>query len=343
MAFVLGKASYGQRAQKNYFKIKDGDNAFRILPPMFGYASEGIWSKYWAVEYGYKNSLGKMTPFADVRVVNRKTKMVEVESPAYLLRQELRADLDKAVEDLKAGKGSKEAVQEAKDMTERFNMDAKYYVNAIDLQGNIGLLKMGKNCMDFLKGELKRLEGLGIDPLSVENGRFFNFKRSGLGRDTKYQVVEYKQKKVVMVEGQQMEVDVPFQHVLTEDIINRLEKEAFDLSKLFKIITVEQCQDLVDNGPIAADRVFPATTAPVAAQAAPVEPEEEEIEEEVRVTVKPAQDLGFAKPEVKESRAPAAPTAQAVAVPLVSVTKAPPAKDMAKENEDYLRSLGIIP
>jgi hypothetical protein len=338
MAFVLGKANYGQRAQKNYFKIKEGDNPYRILPPMFGYAQDGIWNKYYAVEYGYKNSLGKMCPFLDVRVTNRKTKMVEVESPAYLFRMELKADLDAAIDALKAGKGSKEAVQEAKDLTERFNMDAKYYVNAIDLQGNIGLLKIGSKAMQSLREEMKRLEGSGIDPLSVENGRFFNFKRSGKGRETMYSVVEYKQKKVVIVDGSAMEVDVPFVHVLTDDIINRLEREAFDLSKIYKSVTVEQVQDLVDNGPIAADRIFASAQAPVVA--APVE-DDEELPEEKYAPKAPAQDLGFVKPIVQESKAPVAPPAPA---PIIQPkAQAKPANNMAQENEDYLRSLGIIP
>lgn len=337
MAFVLGKANYGQRTQKNYFKIKEGDNPYRILPPMFGYAQEGIWNKYYAIEYGYKNTAGKMCPFVDVRVTNRKTKMVEVESPAYLFRMELKENLDKAIENLKAGKGSKEEVQEAKDLTERFNMDAKYYVNAIDLQGNIGLLKFGSKAMQSLREEMKRLEVSGIDPLSVENGRFFNFKRSGKGRETAYSVVEYKQRKVIQIEGVSTEVDVPFVHVLTDDIINRLEREAFDLSKLFKYVTVDQVQDIVDNGPIACDRVFSA--APQAS--ASVSDDEELPEEKYEPKAAPAQDLGFSKPVVQESKAPIAPTVQAPPqAPIAQSTVK--AKDMAKENEDFLRSIGAI-
>lgn len=333
MAFVLGKANYGQRTQRNYFKIKEGDNPYRILPPMFGYASDGIWNKYYAIEYGYKNSQGKMCPFLDVRVTNRKTKMVEVESPAYLFRMELKANLDKAIENLKAGRGSKEAVEEAKELTERYNMDAKYYVNAIDLQGNIGLLKIGSKAMQSLRDEMRRLESVGVDPLSVENGRFFNFKRSGKGRETAYSVVEYKQKKVIQIEGVSTEVDVPFIHVLTEDIVNRLEKEAFDLSKLYKSITVEQVQDLVDNGAIAADRIF-SDKKP---EPTPVEDDEELPEERYVAKTPPAQDLGFTKPSVQESKAPA-PQASAPVLPKSDVK----AKDMSKENEDFLRSIGAL-
>ena len=98
MAVALGKSNYGGGGKKTYFKLKDGDNVYRILPPMFDLAEKGVWTKYYAVEYGYYNTQGKMRPFLACRVVNKKTKMVEVESPSYLYRQQLKAAYDASIE-----------------------------------------------------------------------------------------------------------------------------------------------------------------------------------------------------------------------------------------------------
>ena len=48
----IGKPKYGNG--KKIFKIKDGDNVYRILPPLGKLADAGKWSVYQKVEWGYK-------------------------------------------------------------------------------------------------------------------------------------------------------------------------------------------------------------------------------------------------------------------------------------------------
>lgn len=297
MAVKLGKPSYGggNTQKKNYFKIQDGDNVFRILPPMHSLADQGVWSKYYSVEYGYKGTDGKMKPFLCCRVKNYKTKMIDVECPACLNRAKKEDRLKGEVEALKAGMGSADTVKELKAEVDAFNCDSKHYVNAMDLSGNIGLLKIGYKCMQSLRELIKRMEAEGIDPIGVENGRFFTFSRSGKGRDTVYTVAEYKQKKRVSVEGVETMVDVPMPHSLTEAIIVRLEHEAFDLSTLFKSISVDECQDIVARGAVAIDKIFSKQ------EVQPEEEEQDSVAQTKGISFKqpPAQDIGFIKPEAQ--------------------------------------------
>jgi hypothetical protein len=327
MAFKLGKAKLTTFAKKNYFKLKDGDNVYRILPPMFDCADNGVWNRYYAVEYGYKNSKGKICPFQDVRVVDRKTKMVEVESPAFLLRQKMQENVKKAQEMMDAGKISKDAFEKVKEQAGQFNLDAKFYVNAIDLQGNIGLLKIPTKAMEQIKNIVKTKDEAGYDCLGVETGMFFKINRSGMGRSTTYVVTEYKQKKMVTIEGAQTEVEVAYNHALDEVLISRLEKECFNLDTLFKKLTVDQVQEIVDGGPLAVDKYFGSQEE----EKTPVDDEE----------LPPAQDIGFTKPVAQkvEETIPEPVKAEPAKVEPPKAEKPIPAPK--QDDEDFLKSLGL--
>ena len=182
----LGKAKFGF-TQKKYFKLKDGDSKFRILPPMGDLADDGKWSMFYKVHYGYKNTKGKLRVFQSSLVVNRKTKMVEVPDAADQRVKDLKAKLEAA----KAA-GQKAVVEKIGPLVSgqkpMYNVDSNHYMNVIDDQGNIGVLKLRHRAMEALKVQLSKLREKGVDPLSVENGRYFVFTRSGNGLDTSFAV-----------------------------------------------------------------------------------------------------------------------------------------------------------
>jgi hypothetical protein len=240
----IGKANYEGSSKKNRFKIKDGNNVYRILPPMGSLAKKGKWSQYFSVVWGYKNADGKNRPFADCRVVNFNTKMVEVESDAFLKSQKIKAAFEDLKARLKAGeKVDPEVLKKTEELKDRYNIENKHYVNVVNLQGEIGLLKLGARAKKLLEGEIKKLTAKGVDPLSLENGRFFNIFREGKSFDTVYQVTEYKE--TVMMNGQ--EVDVPKVHKMDDAFISRLKAEAFDLGTLYKMATADQVKAIVDG------------------------------------------------------------------------------------------------
>lgn len=251
----LGKPKYEQN-NKNYFAFRKDQNTFilRVLPPMGELADAGKWSVYHRVEFGYKTSDGRLKPFLSPRVVNYQG-MVEVESEAYKKREEIKAQAEQAKQS-----GDTATEQRCKTLLQQYNQDAKHYMNVVDLQGNVGLFKIGHRGYQALKAEIDRLRSEGVDPIGVENGRYFVFNRSGKGRDTIYTVTEYKQKQQMTgPDGQQIVVDAPFPHSLNDAILNKLETDAFELNKVYPSVTAEEEYRIVHEGPTAVDAILGGT------------------------------------------------------------------------------------
>jgi hypothetical protein len=257
----IGKANYSgsnQNSRRKIAKLNDGDNVYRILPPLGSMADKGRWSTYLRVEWGYRDSKNNNRPFQDVRVVNRKTKMVEVESAAFQVREYIAAKLKETTDNYRAGKATQKQVEEAKEKSMQFNLDSKHYVNAVNSQGEIVLLKIGHKAKLTLDAAIKELEAQGVDPLSVDNGRFFNLRRSGRGLDTTVNIAVVKEN--VKVDGMGV-LQRDIIHVLDESFQARLATEATDLGtldKMYPVISAEDVQEIVKGGPEAVDRILGA-------------------------------------------------------------------------------------
>jgi len=258
---VFGKAKFGGN-KRNWFKLKDGDSVFRILPPMGDNAEDGRWSQFFGIHYGYKNSKGEMRTFQSPLVRNNKTKMIEVPDAALERINQLTAKLA----DAKAAKNDELVGQLLKlvgGQKSRYNLDNNHYLNVIDLQGNIGILKIRHKAKLALDTAIKKLRDNGIEPLDPENGRYFVFSRSGIARDTLYQVTVYKKK--LNVDGVGM-VEQDVVHTITDDIAKRClvinkdgsytYKEAANLSTLFKKPTAQEVARIVQEGEKAVDEIL---------------------------------------------------------------------------------------
>lgn len=247
----LGKPKYEQ-SNKNYFAFKKDQNTFilRVLPPMGELADAGKWSAYHRVEFGYKTSDGKLKPFLSPRVVNFNG-MVEVESEAHKRRELLKSQAEQA----KAA-GNTVLEQQCKEKLRQYNQDAKHYMNVVDLQGNVGLFKIGHRGFQALKAEIDRLRSEGVDPVGIENGRYFVFNRSGRGKDTLYTVQEYKQKQEIDGPNGKVIVDAPFPHSINDAILAKLETDAFELNKVYPSVTPEEEYRIVHEGPTAVDAIL---------------------------------------------------------------------------------------
>lgn len=230
--------------QKKYFKLKDGASTFRILPPMdeMGNTGKGKdWSKFYKVHYGYKNSEGKLRVFQSTLVVNKKTKMIEVPDAADQRIKDLKAKLEEAKDS-----GNKAVVEKLGKLVSgqkpMYNLDGNHYVNAIDSQGNIGVLKLRHRAMKALEDEIKKLEKKGIDPLSLKNGREFVFTRSGSGLDTTFKVDVGQEELEIEGVGK---VNRDKVSNVTDDQLARTENECADLSKLFKLVSSDDIERIV--------------------------------------------------------------------------------------------------
>lgn len=237
----IGKAKYGS-TQKKFWKLKDGEQVYGILPPLGDLAADGRWSVYYKVHYGYTNSAGKSRPFQSCEVKSRKAPyMVEVPDAASERLTMLKGQLEKAkaAGDEKAKEALFKLVGGQKS---RYNLDNNHYVNAIDLQGNIGILKLRHKAKLALDEEIKTLRKNDVDPLGLENRRFFVFTRSGKANETMFKVSVYKKKLNVAGVG---DVEQEVVSNLTDDVLDRLASEAAQLNKIFKTPTAEQVAQIV--------------------------------------------------------------------------------------------------
>ena len=350
MAVKIGKAKYGQ-GKKN-FKIAEGDNIYGILPPLFDLADKGRWSMYYDLEWGYKDSKGKNRPFQSPRVVNRKTKMVEVESAAHLRREALKASKEALVEQFKAGKATQDQVKEAVELCERYNREAKHYVNVITPNLEIGLLKLGYKAKLALDEQIKQLRSKGTEAIGL-TGVFFNFHKSyptSNRRDAITTVLPYQENiEATMGNGQKAIVQQKKTYTLDDSIINRLEDEAYRLDTLYPVVSAEQVEDMVVNGMNGVDRVMGVSEGHAVVE----ETEEDDQpfgEENLVPGIKiPAKTMA--------APAPVAPKAATVQAPVVQVQIMQPAvaqlapkaavvqsvtSVMSQSDEDFLKSVGAL-
>jgi hypothetical protein len=238
----IGKAQYETKKRKNYFSIKEGSNLFRILPPLGNLADKSKWAVYYSVHYGYFNSEKKMKPFASPEWRNPKTKVIEIRDAAKDRIKEMK----KALEDAKKS-GDIAVVKALKEMLKIYNLSSHWYMNAINTNNEIGLLKIRHKAKLALDAEIRKLVAMGIDPTSVDQGRFFEFSRIGSGPDTVYSVRVATEKVNVpgygIVENERI-------HVLDESIIARLDSEAFELDRIFPRPTEEEVRAIVEGDKI---------------------------------------------------------------------------------------------
>lgn len=264
MKFGTGKIGFGSK--KKYFRLVNGENVYRIIPPFGPMADSNTWAVYNKVHFGYyglpnpKTGKAYMRAFVSPEVKNFKNNMIEVVDPANERIRQLKEALSQAKE-----RGDTEASKQIVGLLKRYNLDSKWHVNAVNLQGEIGLLKIPHKAYKALEAEIVTLRQQGIDPLSPENGRFFVFKRTGEGFETQYSVNVYKQK--IEVQGLGLvEKDIP--HVLTQDLISKLgtineatgevtfDRDGHNLLSLYATPTAEQVARMVKEGPTAVEEIL---------------------------------------------------------------------------------------
>jgi len=322
----IGKVNdEGKGSSKKRFKIVDGDNIYRILPPLGSLADQGRWSQYWSVVWGYKNSQGQKVPFSDCRKTNYRTKMVEIESAAYLKAEKLKAALLSMKESEKRGEAvDPKALKRMEDLVQEFNIDNKHYVNAVNLQGEIGLLKIGAKAKQLIEEERKKQIAKGVDPFSIDNGRYFNIFRSGRGFNTVYQVTIYKEQRQ-MENGEIAEFAKV--HKMDDAFISRLDSEAYDLGTLYMRPTVEQVEAIVNGAD--PDEVLGINRGQTDNSRVETEEMEEEyvapvVKEEAKVEIKPVVKAEAPKPAKVEEKPAASGTSMA-----------------SLSDEEFLKQMGV--
>jgi hypothetical protein len=251
-----GKPNYdgSQFKKKNHFKVKDVPVVARIIGPIPELSGDGVWNKYHAVVFGYKNSEGKHRVFESPLVTKDKGKTVVTPCAATARVNDFKAKLEQAI----AENTNPKLVERLNVLVGQkgvYSIDKNFHMNVILLDGTIGELKIRSKHMASLKAEINKLRDDGIDPLSDDNGRFFEFSKSGYSRDTVFSVRVYKEK--INATDERAVV-----HKMTPEIEARLDTEAFDLNNIQMKVTSEEVDQIVSESDVltgkslACNRIF---------------------------------------------------------------------------------------
>ncbi len=260
----ISAPSYGDK-KKNRWSLQKGDNHYRVLPPFGNMATEGRWAYYDKVHWGYKDSNGRFRTFRCVEKKDFKTNMTTVAcGECDLVEKKTKAKDQLYKDQLKAGATEEEAkefvVPYGKWILDH-NLDKKWYLNVKNTDGDVGYLKIGHKAFMALQASIATLIKKGIDPISINGGVWFNFKRVGEGLATEY-YIEVETESVTFPDGTKGFRDKPA--LLTDADLKRMQSSAYELDGLAPDLTPEQVNRLAESGGLAAivDAVFsvPTTT-----------------------------------------------------------------------------------
>jgi hypothetical protein len=342
--------------KRNRYKLKDGDNVYRILPAMGEHAESGTWSVYYNVVFGFKTTEGKHRPFQSSFSKDRKTKEVLSECAATNLILGLKAELDLA----KKAKDTVKVAQLAKIVGDYpimgvYSLNNDHYINVVDSQGNIGQLELGHKAKLALNNEIERIRNTEqFDPLAPETGRYFNIRRTGKALDTLVQVTVVKEKISVVINGKNVAVEQDLVHTIDDALGERLlvqgkdnkwiYKEAANLADLFKRPTPEQVALIVSGANIVTgnstgiDVVFGKNTDSVKDEPVPFEAPAAVVPTALPVQVAEAAAVADA-PVVQETKAAVATTLKLTSPAAASKSTAQTVTDMTPD--DFMASMGI--
>lgn len=272
----IGTASYGLK-KKNKWNVEDNEkgdavNIYRILPPFGALAEDGRWAFFDKVHWGYKDSNGWSRNFRCIKEVDFKTKMVKQACPECDLIEKTLKKKDAFIEQQKAnGLSDEQAKEAAKPLSEwlkSHNLDKKWYINVKNQKGEVGRLKVAHKHFQALQVVIEDLLKKGIEPIDVNGGVWFNFKRTGRGLQTQH-FVYVDTEAITLPDGRKVQGDKPAP--LTPDDLAKMQKDAYELNTMFTDLTFEKIKRLVDgNGDQSVvDAVFAApVTTPAGATVA---------------------------------------------------------------------------
>jgi len=255
------KSGYGQKQRSifkrgNQWKLVDGDVVFRILPVSDRFTTDPYkWNQYHAAIYGYKNTEGKHRLFEST--LQKKNKIITVPDAAVERIESLKAALLKAQAE---GNGVlAKQLNELVGQRGTYSVDKKYHMNVMNLEGAVGTLAIPYTSKAALDAEIDKLQAKGVDPLSLDNGRYFVFSRSNAGTKTTFSVRVLEEEVEVAGHGKLKK------EVVGKDLTSlwpRIEEEMTDLFSIYQRITHEEIAQIVKESDLktgkspACNRIF---------------------------------------------------------------------------------------
>ena len=203
----FGKARYGSGAGIRFFDLKTDRKGgtvsytYRLFPPMKALINNPKgWAVYYGLHFGYdgidKFNIGKVKarPFKCIEEKNFKTGMIVKGCPEcqriVSTLAEFEGKVAKAKSDTSFTAQMVSAVEdEVVAWKKKHNCDRKWYLNAMNPQGEFGVLRMSHDVKKLLEAKIQEVkERYHIDPLDPTEGVWFRFTRIGAGIAVQTQV-----------------------------------------------------------------------------------------------------------------------------------------------------------
>lgn len=238
--------SLKSRREWKRHKIKDGHNIYRFMPP-FGESANGYAYRKWQIIWGLANPQdGRMRPYASSMTSEKRCPVTELVKKMKTYSETLKLQLQ-------ASGVSEEEIKERLNVLNKLMSDLSpktvYIYNAVDKAGELGLLELKSTAHKKLKTEmLDYIHLYNQDPTSLNSedddaGVWFDVIRTGIGRDTEYDVKKCQLRKKDE-KGRITFADD--RSPLPETVVDNFEKNAYDLSSVYQCKTYEELQEILE-------------------------------------------------------------------------------------------------
>jgi len=228
-------------------KVKDGSNVYRILPP-FGESSNGYPYKKWQIIWGLQDpESGRARPFASSITSEKKCPVTEYVAELKKKAESLKSQLAAAGVDEETSKNRLSALNK---LISDLNPKTVYIYNAADKSGDVGLLEIKSTAQKKMKAEMSQyIQDYNQDPTSLlsedtDSGLWFNITRTGMGRDTEYDVKKMQIKTKNPATGKiSFEDD---RSPLPDAVVENYANLAYDLGSVYQVKSYDELAEVLE-------------------------------------------------------------------------------------------------
>ena len=223
-------------------KVVEGSNIYRILPPFGEESSHNNYPyRRWSIAWLTDPSSGKRRPYATPLTVGKQA------CPVKEYNDALKKVIEKKKAGLEAEGATKEQVKKLmkplNDVAWQVNVSHIYAYNATNKAGECALLEIKSRAHRAMKERMMEyIKDHQLDPTSLEDGVWFNIKRSGEGTLTEYKV-EFAQTKEKDEKGRVAYYND--QDALPSTVSENYDKLGFDLSTIYTHKNYDELKDLL--------------------------------------------------------------------------------------------------
>jgi hypothetical protein len=243
----LNMDSLKTRREWKRHKVIDGHNFYRILPP-FGENSNGYPYKKWSIIWGlFDPESGRSRPFASSITSEKKCPVLEYVNSLKKRAEQIKNQMqqDGSPED-----AIKDRLATLNKLISDLNPKTVYIYNAANQAGEVGLLEIKSTAQKKMKAEMTSyISDYNQDPTSLnsddsDSGVWFDIVRTGMGRDTEYDVKKKQVKTKNPTTGKiSFEDD---RSALPESVVENYDSLAYDLTAVYQVKTYDELVEILE-------------------------------------------------------------------------------------------------